>query len=105
MKKIGIDEGQVLMDDAGVLGRALHSSPDVVIIHITVQPGSSIKPHVTPVDMEFFVLEGSGVFLLGEESTQAGVGTLLPSPRGVPHGIKNTGPGILRVLAIKNPRQ
>jgi mannose-6-phosphate isomerase-like protein (cupin superfamily) len=54
--------------------------------------------------VEFFVLEGRGSFTLGEESTEAGAGSLLPSPRGVPHGMKNAGPGILRVLAIKNPR-
>ena len=51
-----------------------------------------------------FVLEGRGIFSLGEESTEAGPGILLPSPRGVPHGMKNPGPGLLRVLAIKNPR-
>ncbi len=105
MKKIGIDEGKVMMDNAGVLGRALHSSPEVVIIHVTVQPGSFIKPHVTPVDVEFFVLEGNGTFLHGEESMEAGQGTLLPCPRGVPHGITNAGPGILRVLVVQNPRQ
>lgn len=104
MKRIGIDEGKVLKDDSGVLARAIYSAPEAMIVHITVQPGGFVKPHVTPVDMEFFVLEGKGTFSLGEESTEAGPGILMPSPRGVPHGMKNAGPGILRVLAVKNPR-
>ena len=104
MKKIGIDEGKLLKDDSGVLARTMYSAPEAAILHIAVQPGSFIKPHVSPVDMEFFVLEGRGSFTLGEESTEAGAGSLLPSPRGVPHGLKNAGPGVLRVLAIKNPR-
>ena len=104
MKRIGIDEGRILKDDSGVLSRAIYSSPEAMVIHITVQSGGFVKPHVTPVDMEFFVLEGRGSFSLGEESTEAGPGILLPSPRGVPHGMKNPGPGLLRVLAIKNPR-
>ncbi len=104
MKRIGIDEGRVIKDDSGVLARAIYSAPEAMIVHIAVQPGGFVKPHVTPVDMEFFVLEGRGTFLLGEESTEAGPGILLPSPRGVPHGMKNAGPGVLRVLAVKNPR-
>jgi mannose-6-phosphate isomerase-like protein (cupin superfamily) len=104
MRKAAIGEGRIIKDDSGVLARVMHSSPEAMIIHIAVAPGGFVKPHVTPVDMEFFVLEGSGSFSLGEESTEAGVGTLIPSPRGVPHGMKNPGPGVLRVLAIKNPR-
>lgn len=104
MKKIGIDEGKLIQDDAGVLARSIYSAPEAKIVHIAVQPGGSVKPHVSPVDVEFFVLEGRGSFLLGEESTEAGAGSLLPIPRGVPHGMKNVGPGVLRVLAIKNPR-
>jgi mannose-6-phosphate isomerase-like protein (cupin superfamily) len=104
VRKTRIDEGKILKNDSGVLSRAVYSSPEAMIIHITVQPGGFVKPHVTPVDMEFFVLEGEGIFSLGEESTEAGAGILLPSPRGVPHGMKNPGPGILRVLAVKNPR-
>jgi quercetin dioxygenase-like cupin family protein len=104
MRKIGIDEGKVIKDDSGVLARAIYSAPEAMVVHIAVQPGGVVKPHVTPVDMEFFVLEGRGSFLLGEESTEAGPGILIPSPRGVPHGMRNDGPGLLRVLAIKNPR-
>lgn len=104
MKKRSIGEGKILKDDSGVLARAIYSAPEAMIVHIAVQPGGYVKPHVTPVDMEFFVLEGDGIFSLGEESTEAGPGTLLPSPRGVPHGMRNPGPGILRVLAVKNPR-
>jgi quercetin dioxygenase-like cupin family protein len=104
VKKFRIEDGKVIKDDSGVLARAIYSSPEAMLVHIAVAPGGFVKPHVTPVDMEFFVLEGKGTFYLGEESTEAGVGILLPSPRGVPHGMKNDGPGVLRVLAMKNPR-
>jgi len=104
MRKSGIEDGRIIKDDSGVLARALYSAPEAMVIHIEVAPGGFVKPHVTPVDMEFFVLEGEGTFSLGEESTEAGAGTLIPSPRGVPHGMKNAGPGVLWVLAIKNPR-
>jgi quercetin dioxygenase-like cupin family protein len=104
MKKTAIDEGRIIKDDSGVLARVVYSAPEAMIVHIAVGPGGFVAPHVTPVDMEFFVIEGEGTFILGEESTEAGAGTLIPSPRGVPHGMRNAGPGILRVLAVKSPR-
>jgi quercetin dioxygenase-like cupin family protein len=104
MKTTRIDEGKVIKDDSGTLARAVYSAPEAMVVHIAVRPGGFVAPHATPVDMEFFVLEGRGVFSLGEESVEAGPGTLIPSPKGLPHGMRNAGPGLLRVLAIKNPR-
>lgn len=104
MKTIAMGEGKILKNDSGVVAKAMYSAPEAMIVHIVVQPGGFVAPHVTPVDMEFFVIEGRGSFSLGEESVEAGEGTLIPSPRGVPHGMKNLGQGLLRVLAVKNPR-
>jgi mannose-6-phosphate isomerase-like protein (cupin superfamily) len=104
MKKTAIDEGKIIKDDSGTLARAIYSAPEAMIVHIAVQPGGFVTPHVTEVDMEFFVLEGRGSFSLGDESTEAGPGILIPSPKGLPHGMRNPGPGILRVLAVKSPR-
>jgi len=104
MKKTAIDEGKILKDDSGTLARAIYSAPEAMVVHIAVRPGGFVAPHVTSVDMEFFVIEGRGTFSLGDESTEAAAGTLIPSPKGLPHGMRNDGPGVLRVLAIKNPR-
>jgi quercetin dioxygenase-like cupin family protein len=83
-------------------GRRLYASGEAVVIHIAIEPGRAIEPHAAPVDMEFFVLEGSGLFTVGGESAEAGPGALVESPRNIPHGIRNTGPGPLRLLAVKN---
>lgn len=104
MKTTAIGEGRILKDDSGTLARAVYSAPEAMIVHIAVQPGGFVAPHVTSVDMEFFVIEGHGSFSYGDESIEAGEGTLIPSPKGLPHGMRNEGPGILRVLAVKSPR-
>jgi mannose-6-phosphate isomerase-like protein (cupin superfamily) len=104
MKTIKIAEGKVIKHDSGVVARALYSAPEAMIVHIDIETGGFVKPHVTPIDMEYYVLEGRGLFSLGEESIEAGPGILIPNPRGVPHGIRNLGSGPLRVLAVKNPR-
>jgi quercetin dioxygenase-like cupin family protein len=104
MKCLKIEEGKLALDKDGALCRQLYDSPEAAVFHIQVSPGGSVTPHITPVDMEFYVLEGRGIFILGEEKRELEAGVLLQSPRGVPHGMTNPGPGTLRVLAIKNPR-
>jgi mannose-6-phosphate isomerase-like protein (cupin superfamily) len=104
MKTTRIEDGKIIKNDSGVVARAIYSAPEAMIVHIDVAPGGFVKPHVTPIDMEYFVIEGRGLFMLGEESVEAGPGLLIPNPRGLPHGIKNLGEGHLRVLAVKNPR-
>ncbi len=102
MKITGIDEGFLAMSSEDMVGRRLYASGSTAVIHITIQVGRAIEPHATDTDMEFFVLEGRGHFTIGAESAEAGANTLVEGPKGLVHGIRNPGPGLLRVLAIKN---
>jgi quercetin dioxygenase-like cupin family protein len=104
MRITKIEEGFVVMNDEAFTGRRLYDSAATTVIHMTVNPGRSIEPHAAPMDMEFYVLEGRGIFSVGEETADAGPGALVESPKDIPHGIRNPGPGSLRLLAIKNGR-
>ncbi len=48
--------------------RQLYNDESAQVMHITLQPGETLKPHITPVDVVFYVLEGSPTVLVGEES-------------------------------------
>jgi quercetin dioxygenase-like cupin family protein len=37
--------------------RKLYDNPAAQIMHMTLKPGESLKPHKTPVDAVFYVLE------------------------------------------------
>jgi mannose-6-phosphate isomerase-like protein (cupin superfamily) len=54
-------------------------------------------------DKMYFVLQGSGVFLLEGRELLMSAGDLLIAPEGVPHGVRNTGSGRLLVLAVLAP--
>jgi quercetin dioxygenase-like cupin family protein len=41
----------------GVDVRKLYDNPAAQIMHMTLKPGESLKPHKTPVDAVFYVLE------------------------------------------------
>lgn len=54
-------------------------------------------------DKHYFVLEGSGRFTIGEVEHEAGPGTLVVVPAGVPHGVTNTGGRRLSLLVAIAP--
>jgi mannose-6-phosphate isomerase-like protein (cupin superfamily) len=102
MRTTRLDEGFVVMSDGSMTGRRLYASSAIAVIHMTINPDREVAPHSAEVDMEFFVIAGTGRFSVGDEAIVAGSGTLVESPAGVPHGIANVGEGPLELLAIKN---
>lgn len=58
----------------------------------TLEPGVEQAVHLHEGQDKFYhVLEGRGVFTLGESETGAGVGEVVWAPSGVLHGVRNEG--------------
>ncbi len=88
----------------GVSARPVYDSPNAVAVHITLEPGQSLKKHVTPVDVFFYVLEGEGVVEIGGERETVSRDRIVESPARVPHRLANEGGGPFRVLVVKVPK-
>jgi quercetin dioxygenase-like cupin family protein len=84
--------------------RKLFENPHAVVVMITLKPGESLKRHMTPVDVVFYVLEGTGTVEIGEERATVGIDTLIESPARIPHRWINEGESVFRVLVIKVPK-
>ena len=54
-------------------------------------------------DKFYFVLEGTGMFVVGDRQQEAGVGMLVIAPAGVPHGVTNVGQERLSLLVSIAP--
>ena len=54
-------------------------------------------------DKMYFVLEGNGHFTIGHEERNAGAGSLVIAPAGVPHGVTNRGNERLSLLVAIAP--
>lgn len=82
----------------------LFESPHLLVGLNAFEPGQEHSLH-THEDMDklYQVLEGSGEFLLAEGVQTMQAGMLLVAPRGVPHGIRNSGQERLLVLAVLAP--
>ncbi len=91
--------------DATKMGKStLFSSERIMVGLNSFEPGQEHKLHAhAGLDKVYQVLEGQGVFVLADRELAMSAGVMLVAPEGVPHGIRNTGPGRLLVLAILAP--
>ena len=87
------------------MGKAtLFESERILVGLNSFEPGQEHALHAhTGMDKVYQVVEGEGLFLLEDQSLPMHAGVLLVAPAGAPHGIRNTGPGRLLVLAILAP--
>lgn len=68
------------------------------------EPGQQHPLHAHPGQDKFYlVLEGSGVFTVGDETQSLAAGDGAFAPDGVPHSVVNEGNSRLVVLAILGP--
>jgi quercetin dioxygenase-like cupin family protein len=104
MKVIHWTNAEVSKNPHGVDARKLWDTPHVQVVHICLEPGERLRRHITPVDVFFFVLEGTGVVEVGDEKRECGPGTLIESPADIVHCWYNEGDVRLRVLVVKTPR-
>ena len=94
-----------IMDTAHkVDARNLYDTPEAMITVITLEPGQRLKRHITPVDVAFYVLEGSGEVEIGKERREVSKDTLVESPKDIVHCWYNTSAVPLKFLIIKAPR-
>jgi mannose-6-phosphate isomerase-like protein (cupin superfamily) len=84
--------------------RTIFESARILVGLNAFEPGQAHVLHAhAGMDKVYSVVEGSGVFLLEGRELPMQAGDLLVAPEGVPHGVRNPGPGRLLVLAILAP--
>jgi quercetin dioxygenase-like cupin family protein len=104
MKIVEVKNVQSKPNPHGVDARSISDTESAQVVHITLQPGESLKKHITPVDVIFYVLEGQGVVEIGEERMEVVEDTLIESPAKIPHRWLNESNIIVRILVIKTPK-
>lgn len=87
----------------GVNARKIYNTKNAVAVHMTIKPGQSLKKHITPVDVFFYVLEGEGIVEIGDEKKKVTQDTLIDSPAKIPHCWYNESEKNLRILVVKVP--
>ncbi len=88
----------------GVMASKLYDTANALIMHLHLKPGESLKPHITPVDVVFYILEGEPSILVGEEKVIVTKDDLVESPKDIVHCIYNETDNDVRVLVMKLPK-
>jgi quercetin dioxygenase-like cupin family protein len=99
-----LSEVEIMKNAHGVDARNLYNSKDAMITVITLKPGQSLKRHITPVNVAFYVLEGTGIVEVGDEKMEVGKGTLVESPKDIVHCWYNESSKPLSFMIVKAPR-
>ena len=104
MKIVNVKEVQVTDTPHKVDVRKLYDKDSAQAMHITLQPGESLKPHITPVDVFFYILEGTTDVRVGDETLSVAADNLVESPLGVVHCLSNSSEAVTRILVVKAPK-
>ncbi len=103
MKIVTVAETNIKETPHKVDTRELYNKETAQAIHIELKPGESLKPHKTPVDVFFYVLEGAPDIFIGQEKQTVEKDCLVESPKNITHYFSNNSKGIVRVLVVKAP--
>lgn len=104
MKITIVNETQIVETPHKLDVRKLYDKDSAQAVHITLQPGEALKPHITPVDVFFYILEGTPEVLIGEEKKQVQADCLVESPKDIVHCLYNNSKELARVLVVKAPK-
>lgn len=104
MKTISYRDFETSKNPHGVEAKKLHDTESVQVVHILLKSGESLKNHITPVDVFFYVLEGEGFVAIGDEKQKVCKDMLIDSPKNIPHCLYNEGNEDFRVLVVKTPK-
>lgn len=99
-----LEDTPVMETAHNIDARNLYDTKDAVVTVIKLAPGKSLKKHITPVDVAFYVLEGEGLVQIGEEKLTVGKNTLVESPKDILHCWYNESSSDLFFMVIKAPK-
>jgi quercetin dioxygenase-like cupin family protein len=88
----------------GVDARPIYSHENAQVIVLSLKPSESLRRHITPVDVFFYVLEGKGIVEIGEEKKEVEKDSIVHSPAKIVHCWHNQSDSTLRILVAKTPK-
>ena len=99
-----ITEAESKPNPHGVDARPIYVHENAQVIVLTLKPGESLRRHITPVDVFFYVLNGKGIVEVGTEKKEVVKDSIVHSPAKIVHCWYNTSDKPLRILVAKTPK-
>jgi mannose-6-phosphate isomerase-like protein (cupin superfamily) len=82
----------------------LYETPNFFCDVYGLEPGQEQKPHAhDDADKIYYVLDGCGTFLVGDEERELSTNQIVLAPAGSQHGVRNTSEARLTLLVFMSP--
>ena len=104
MKIKNYKELDIAQTPHGINAYKLYDKDHALIMHLHLKSGESLKPHITPVDVAFYILEGNPTIMVEEKKVQVKKDDIIESPKDIVHCIYNETDEDVRVLVMKLPK-
>lgn len=104
MKITNVEQQPIVETPHKVDVRKLYDYENAQVMHITLAPAESLRPHITPVDVFFYILEGAVDVRIGDEEITVNANNLVESPKNIVHCLTNKSNDRARILVVKAPK-
>ncbi len=84
--------------------RFIYDHEEAQLAYMLLKPGEALKPHITPVDVFIYILEGDAIITIGDETEVVTENAVIESPKNIVHFIANKSDKNVRLLVCKTPR-
>ncbi len=101
MKIVDVKDVQIADKPHKVAVKKLYNFEHATFVHIKLKSGEALKCHITPVDVNFYILEGNGIVEIGKERESVNKDQLIFSLAKISHRLINESDKIFRFLVIK----
>lgn len=95
-------DGKIVYQQGGVTGRLLSAYAGGQLLRLEIEAGVRLEPHLVDFAAEFYVLNGSGIFIYEGESAEIACGEVVSADANTARGFENNGSENLEVLVIKH---
>ena len=96
-----LDDLESINGKTGIKIQKVPHSYSTQSVQLSFEPKANLPLHSTPVDVLFYVIEGVGELVIGDEKQTCFAGSYVESPKDIPHGWTNLSDKELKILVIK----
>lgn len=101
MKIINVRNNPALENPHNIRATKIYDENNTTVVHMALEPGESLKPHKTPVNVFFYVLEGNPTIEVGEGKEKVLQDSIVDSPANIMHCVYNETDSVIRFLVVK----
>jgi len=101
MKAINIEELNIMPNPHNIEARKVYNNENLEVVHLILQPGEHLAKHSLPVNVLFFIIEGTGIIEIENKMQRLSKNMFIEVLANIDRGWKNDTDKLLKILVVK----